>query len=53
MHTFLRPRARSSTIDNVVVVIGLVFIFVVCKAIYNDTITTILKNLIYDTNIYI
>ena len=35
MHTFLRPRARSSTIDNVVVVIGLVFIFVVCKAIYD------------------
>lgn len=33
LHTFINP--RSNTIDNFVVVIGLVFIFVICRAIYN------------------
>ena len=33
LHTYINP--SSNVTDNVVVVIGLVFIFVVCKAIYN------------------
>ena len=33
LHTFLYQ--KSNSIDNIVVVVGLIFIFVVCRAIYN------------------